>query len=350
MLGPYRSRVDFAVLGPLRVEGPNGPLEVRGNKERTLLAVLVANRGRTVPTASLVEALWEQAPPPSAQKSLQTFVLRVRKALVPGVLVTDGGGYRLAVPAAAVDAERFAELAAAGRVALEAGRYREAASRLSAGLALWRGPAYADFGFTAFGQAQARRLEEMRLTAVEDLWAAELALGGSNTVVPEVERLVQEHPYRERLWALLVRALYRQGRQGDALGAFDRARRILADELGVEPGRELRELQAQVLAHDPRLDPTIPTGLLPPFLVRDGPLVDRDAELRRLEDLRRRARQGEAITAVVRGPSGAARAGWSKRSPPGQRRKATMSRWPAMTGQPMRHWWWPIMSRRRPRN
>ena len=308
--GSVGTGVSIGVLGPLRVDGPDGVVTVRGVKERTLLAVLTAHRGRTVPTPALMRALWGEEPPASAPKSMQTFVLRLRKASSlagqhPSWLWPDGGGYRLAAPAEAVDAERFAALVTAARGAADAGRRREALDRLAEGLALWRGPAYVDFSAAAFAQVEARRLEEMRLTAVEESTGLQLELDGADAVVPELERLVGEHPFRERLWALLIRGLYRQGRQGEALGAFDRARHVLGEELGVVPGRELREVQAQVLAQDPRLDRLGDRVPVPADLVPAGPLIGRGRELDRLITLWSRAREGAAVRIVVRGPAAA---------------------------------------------
>lgn len=192
-------------------------------------------------------------------KALQTYVLRLRNALepdrrgVPTIVVTEGPGYRLAVRDHEVDALRFTQLAGAGRVALDAGRPAEAASLLGEALDLWRGPAYAGFEETPFGRSEAQRLEELRTNAGEDRWAAEVDAGRFAGAIPELERLVSEHPWRERAWAILVLALCRTGRQGDALGALDRARQLLARDLGVDPGPEPQDLQARVLAHDPEL-------------------------------------------------------------------------------------------------
>lgn len=304
--------MDFSVLGPLRVSNGAGPVEVRGAKERTLLAHLVASAGRMVPSSDLIDSLWGDQPPRSAAKSLQTYVLRLRNALEPDrngsptVLVTEGPGYRLAVERTAVDAERFAGLVALGRRALADGRAEAAVATLSDALELWRGPAYAGFEATAFGQAEARRLSDMRLAALEDRCAAELELGRASAVVPELERLLGEHPLREGLWALLVLGLYRSGRQGDALAAYDRARGVLADELGVDPGPDLRELHGRVLVQDPTLaaprrSPSLPPGLVAPA----DPLVGRDEQLSVLREAWQRAQAGAAVTVCLRGPKGA---------------------------------------------
>jgi DNA-binding SARP family transcriptional activator/WD40 repeat protein len=312
----YRSQMDFSVLGPLQVSNGEGVVGIRGAKERTLLAHLVAFADQVVPAPALEESLWGMTPPRSAAKALQTYVLRVRNALEPDrhgsprLLVTDGPGYRLAVDPLQVDAERFARLATLGRRALENGRADQAASTLAEALALWRGPAYAGFETTAFGAAEAARLDELRVSAAQDRWAAELAQGRAEAAVPELERLVAKHPLHERSWGLLVLALYRAGRQGDALGALDRARTVLADELGVDPGLELRDLHARVLAQDPTLVPRTSTAALPPALMTPPrPMVGREAEIAELRRRWEEACAGAAVTVVVRGP---ARAGASR--------------------------------------
>ncbi|HEU5241601.1 MAG TPA: BTAD domain-containing putative transcriptional regulator, partial [Ornithinibacter sp.] len=303
--------MDYSVLGPLRVESSRGPVEIRGAKERLLLARLVAAGGRLVPTGELVDTLWGDEPPASAAKSLQTFVLRLRNALEPdrqgspSLLLTEGPGYRLAVDPSQVDAERFARLAALGGRSLADGRPEHAAATLTEALALWRGPAYAGFDGAGFAVAEGRRLEELRLSATEDRLAAGLALGHAATVVPELERLVGEHRMRERLWEMLVTALYRAGRQGDALGAYERARAVLSDELGVDPGPALRAVHARVLAHDPTLVSPSLRQALPPQLRLARTLVGRDEELARLRAAWTSAVRGHPATVVVRGPDGA---------------------------------------------
>ena len=202
----------------------------------------------------------------------------------PTLLLTEGPGYRLALDPAQVDAERFARLARIGERSLADGRPENAAATLTEALALWRGPAYAGFDGAAFAVAEARRLEELRISATEDRLAAELALGRAAAAVPELERLVGEHPMRERLWEMLVTALYRAGRQGDALGAYERARAVLSDELGVDPGPGLRAVHARVLAHDPTLGSPTVRQTIPPQLRLARTLVGRDEELARLRD------------------------------------------------------------------
>ncbi|HWO51272.1 MAG TPA: BTAD domain-containing putative transcriptional regulator, partial [Ornithinibacter sp.] len=286
-------------------------MEIRGAKERLLLARLVAASGRLVPTGELVDTLWGDEPPASAGKSLQTFVLRLRNALEPerngspSLLLTEGPGYRLALDPSQVDAERFARLARIGERSLADGRPENAAAALTEALGLWRGPAYAGFDGAAFAVAEGRRLEELRVSATEDRLAAELALGRAAATVPELERLIGEHPMRERLWEMLVTALYRAGRQGDALGAYERARAVLADELGVDPGPGLRAVHARVLAHDPTLGSPTSRQTLPPQLRLARTLVGRDEELGRLRDAWHAAVRGHPAIVVVRGPEGA---------------------------------------------
>ncbi|WP_438853730.1 nSTAND1 domain-containing NTPase [Agromyces sp. M3QZ16-3] len=302
--------MDFGVLGPLRVEGPDGAIEIRGAKERLLLARLLAARGRVIPTSDLIDSLWREEPPTSAAKSLQTFVLRLRNTLEPDregsprLLLTDGPGYRLAVDAGRVDAERFTRLARMGERALADARPERAIAAVSEALDLWRGPAYAGFESTPAIAAEARTLEELRITATEVRLAAQLALGEVSGAIPDLERMVLEHPLRERLWEMLMTALYRSGRQGEALGAFDRARAILAEELGVDPDAGLRAVHARVLAHDPALGRPNLRSALPPALQPPSRFVGREAELARLHGLWDDAIRGASRIVVVRGPRG----------------------------------------------
>ncbi|MDC5698553.1 BTAD domain-containing putative transcriptional regulator [Intrasporangium calvum] len=304
--------MDFSVLGPLRVANGAGPIEVPGAKERALLAHLVARRGSMVPASEIIDALWGDEPPRSAAKSVQTFVARLRNALDPerasgtGVILTEGPGYRLDVDASAVDAERFVGLLTVGRTALRDGRDRVASEALGDALALWRGPAYAGFETASWAQAEARRLEELRLDAADDLLAVRLDLGHTAEVIAEAERRLGEQPLRERIWCLLVLALYRAGRQADALAAYERARTTLAEELGVDPGPELRELHAKVLAHDPALRGRAQSAALPAELQVPGDgFVGREDELDRLRELWASVEAGGSVSVAVRGPEGA---------------------------------------------
>jgi DNA-binding SARP family transcriptional activator/WD40 repeat protein len=253
----------IAVLGPLEVRDDGGaPVEIPGAKERLLLAVLAADAGRVVSTDRITEALWNGDAPPSARKSLQAHLVRLRTALEPGrprgstgrYVVRRGTGYALALEREGLDALRFAELAALGRARLGTGEADEAARVLTQAAALWRGEPYADWPDADFATAERRRLIEVRAGAVGALLEARLADGEHAAVVPELERLVVEEPLREDWWRLLVLALYRSGRQADALAAGRRARAVLAEELGADPGPALRDMEAAVLAQDPGLD------------------------------------------------------------------------------------------------
>ena len=308
---PYRSGMDFHVLGPLRVSREGVELEVRGAKERTLLAHLVAYAGEVVPSAALIESLWGDDPPRSATKSLQTYVLRLRNRLEPDrhgeplLLLTDGAGYQLVISPADTDAGRFSRLADLARQALAGGRLEDAVEASRDALDLWRGAAYAGCEDTVFGRAEARRLEELRLSLVETRMEAHLALGREGAVVPEAERRVGEHPLRERLWELLMLAYYRSGQQAQALATYARVREALADALGVDPGPGLRELHARILAQDPDLQLARRHATVPPELRDDTPLVGRDLELQALRQAWQRTVAGAPATVVVRGPAGA---------------------------------------------
>jgi DNA-binding SARP family transcriptional activator/WD40 repeat protein len=308
----YHPHVDFSVLGPLRVQSDGHLIEVRGAKERIVLAHLIASVGRMVPAPDLIDSLWGEAPPRSASKSLQTFVLRLRNALEPdrggspALLVTDGPGYRLTVDPLAVDAERFSRLVALGRRAGEQGRAEACASTFEDALRLWHGPAYVEFQDTAFGRGEGRRLEELRLAAMEERWAAELDRGRTAAATAELDRLVTEHPLRERLWELLILSLYRGGRQSEALLVYERARALLAEELGVDPSPQLRALHQRILVQDPALDAVDAHPVIPPQLTADTtPIVGHSDVLLRLRDAWSRAVDGEAVGVALRGPPGA---------------------------------------------
>jgi DNA-binding SARP family transcriptional activator/WD40 repeat protein len=306
----YGVDVRFQVLGPVQATVGGSVVEFAGAKERALLARLVLGAGTTVSAAELVDCVWGESPPRTAAKSLQTYVLRLRNTLEPGrhgssgVLTTEGTGYRLVTGADSVDAEVFARLAGAGHSALTADRPAEAAATLREALALWRGPAYVGVDSPVV-RAAARRLEELRIAALEDRLAADLELGHFAVVAAELEQVVGERPYRERSWALLVTALYRSGRQGDALAAYARCRQVLVDEVGVEPGPELKALQARVLSQDPGLlgsrtrPPVVPAALALP----GGPLVGRDAEVAALRSFWESSDEPRLL--VIRGPAGA---------------------------------------------
>jgi YVTN family beta-propeller protein len=252
----------YRVLGPLEAETDNGPVTLGGQKERLLLALLLTRPNQVVPVEALVEGLWGERPPSTAAKTLQSHVVRLRRALEPArargaageVLVTRDPGYLLQVAPGTLDATRFEEQAAAGRRALGDGSAERAGALLREALGLWRGRAFEEFLDTEVGAAESDRLGELRLVALEDRIEADLRLGGHRELVAELEGLVRGQPLRERLWAQLLLALYRSGRQADALLAYQRARTVLVEELGIDPGAELRRLHAAILAQDPGLD------------------------------------------------------------------------------------------------
>jgi DNA-binding SARP family transcriptional activator/ABC-type branched-subunit amino acid transport system substrate-binding protein len=233
---------------------------------------LLLHRGEAVSTDRLSDELWGERPPASAAKTVQVYVSNLRRALGDGLLVTRGHAYLLLTAADQLDVDRFEALVGEGRTALEEGDARRASERLRKALALWRGPPLADFAYEPFAQAEAARLQEERLAAVEDRIDADLALGRHAALVGELEALVREQPLRGRLQGQLMLALYRSGRQADALERYQQARRKLTDELGIEPGPELQELERGILNQDPELGG--PSRRLPrPPARRRGPVL-----------------------------------------------------------------------------
>ena len=242
--------VRFRVLGSLEVEVDGAAAELGGARQRAVLAVLLMHANEPVATDRLVNESWGETAPASATKTAQVYVSRLRGALGSDTLATTPGGYMLRVPQGALDTDELEELRARAREADP----REAARLLRQGLALWRGPPYADLRYEAALQTEIRRLEELRLTTLEERIEADLAGGEASQLVPELEALVREHPLRERLRGFLMLALYRSGRQAEALETYRDGRQLLDSELGLEPGPELRELERAILAHDPALD------------------------------------------------------------------------------------------------
>jgi DNA-binding SARP family transcriptional activator len=243
--------MEFRILGPLEVVDRGQALTVTGTKQRALLASLLLRPNEPVPADRLVDALWGDEPPDGAVNALQYHVSQLRKFLGGERIVTRAPGYLVRLEPDELDLLRFARLVeAAGNTAPE-----RAAAVLRDALALWRGPPLADLAGEAFADAEIRRLEELRLAALEQRVEADVALGRAAQLVPELEALVHEHPFRERLAAALMRALYAAGRQAEALDVYRRTRRNLVDELGIEPGPALQELEKAVLRHDPALAP-----------------------------------------------------------------------------------------------
>jgi DNA-binding SARP family transcriptional activator/pimeloyl-ACP methyl ester carboxylesterase len=246
--------MQFRVLGPLEVRGEDGEVRLRTGKEPALLALLLVNANRTVALDGIVDALWGEDVPETAQKMVQVYVSHLRKLLPPDTLRTRPPGYSLAVEPEQLDLHRFETAVAEARAELEAGDAAAAADRFTAALALWRGPALAEFPTEPFAQIQAARLEDLRLYAVEGRLEAVLALGGHEAAVGELEALLAQHPLRERLRSQHMLALYRSGRHAEALAGYQAFRRKLSDELGIEPSPTLRELERRMLKQDPSLD------------------------------------------------------------------------------------------------
>lgn len=248
--------MDFRILGPVEVDSDGLIVELGGPRERALLALLIMAANHVVGADSLADDLWAGKPPPAYAGTLRVYVSRLRRALAGGgaALVTQPPGFRLTVGDGQLDVHRFQSLAAAGAAELQAGRPETAARLLDQALALWRGPALADVADQAFAQPYAARLEENRLAVIASKLNAELACGRHAAAIGELDQLVDRHPLREEFWSLRILALYRCGRQADALAAYDRLRAVLADELGIDPGPALRELHQRVLRQAPDLD------------------------------------------------------------------------------------------------
>ena len=301
--------MDFRILGPLEARDGDVSVPLGPKKQRALLAVLLLNANRTVSLDRLVEQLWGDEPPDTAAKVIQTHVSRLRKVLPDGMLRTRAPGYVLEIEGEELDLERFERLCAEGRRALAGGEPEQVAASLSAALALWRGPALAEFVSEPFSVTEGARLEKLRLAALEDRIDAELALGRHADVVVELESLVVRHPLRERLRGQLMVALYRSGRQADSLAVYSETRRILVEELGIEPSRELRELERAVLRHDPALELPIgrrvsPDSTIPRATDDLGPFVGREPELVRLRAALEAALAGRGRLVMLAGEPG----------------------------------------------
>jgi YVTN family beta-propeller protein len=250
--------IDYRILGPLEVSANGRLIEVGGPKLRALLVILLLRANESVPRDVLVHELWGDQPPLDAQHTLDVYVSRLRKSLdavaAGPVVVTRPGAYSLLLAEDQLDARRFEDLVGQGRAALAANAPGQAAEKLRAALELWRGQALADLANGHGPQVEAVRLEELRLNAIEDRIDSDLALGRHADVAGEVEALAAVHPLRERLHGQLMIALYRSGRQAEALEAYQAARRTFVEELGLEPGPALRHIESAILRQDPSLD------------------------------------------------------------------------------------------------
>ncbi|SCL25996.1 DNA-binding transcriptional activator of the SARP family [Micromonospora pallida] len=258
------TELDLCVLGPIGAMRAGRPVALGGRRQRMVLAALLVARGRMLPVERLRELVWGDGGPVASRATLYGYVAGLRRALEPehaarqgDVLVRAGTGYAIRLPPGRVDAERFTALVDRGGALLDRGRPVEAAATLDAGLALWRGPAFADLGDAPFVLPAVTRLEAARATAIELRLTALLQAGHHAALLGELAALVVEEPLRERGWELLATALYRAGRQGDALAVLRRARRTLAEQLGADPGPALRRLEAAILHHDEALAPVL---------------------------------------------------------------------------------------------
>lgn len=293
--------MEIRVLGSLEVANAGRAIDIRRPRERTLLTMLACEAGQIVSTARLIEGLWGDTPPATATKTLQTYVHHLRSLLPEEAIVTGANGYRLAVPPEAVDIFRFLS---AVRQAREASAPEEAADLLTAALGLWRGSPLADAEDVGWVLPLMTRLSDEWLQARSDLIELQIELGRHEEALPELHSLLEEHYLREDLWRLLMLALYRSGRQAEALRAFSEARRRLVDELGIEPGPQLQRLEQEILTHDPSLlpGPTQPTPSAESPLVEpaDHPMEPPPGTEQRLVILLRAELVGvEALTEVV---------------------------------------------------
>jgi DNA-binding SARP family transcriptional activator len=251
------ARMDFRILGPLEALDGDERVALGGSKRRAVLAVLLLHANETLTTDRLVDELWGERPPAAAAKTVQVHISRLRRALAGAgaadLLVTREHGYELVVDPERIDARRFERLVSEGRSDLSAGNAEAALGALERAIALWRGPPLADLAYEPFVQREAAHLEELRVTALEQLVEAKLATGRHGEVIGQLEQLIEEHPYRENLRAQLMLALYRADRQADALQVYQDTRRTLVEELGIEPGERLRQLERAILAQDAEL-------------------------------------------------------------------------------------------------
>ena len=252
--------MEFRILGPLEVWDGGGEVSLGGPKPRALLAVLLLHPNEVVSADRLIDELWGEDSPERAAAALRVNVSRLRKALPQDLLTTRSPGYLVRVGPDELDLHRFERLVDEGRSLLARGLAADASERLRDALSLWRGPALADFAYETFAQAANARLEEIKLAAIEVRIDADLVLGRHDELVGELQALVGENPLRERLQMSLMTALYRSGRQAEALDAYKDARRALVDELGIDPSPALQELERAILRQDAALGVETPAS------------------------------------------------------------------------------------------
>jgi DNA-binding SARP family transcriptional activator len=251
----------FGILGPVQIHHEGGQrAPVPRGRVLSFLALLLVHRGDTVHVDRIVDELWGCAELQNAKNAAQVVASRLRSVMGEGILDSEGGGYALRVPRGAVDADRFEDLLMRGAAELTRGEVRAAAETLKEALGLWRGPALVDVGDHGFAQPEIARLDGLRLACLSERLEADLACGRHAELTGELEALVRQHPLRERLRAQLMLALYRAGRQAEALGAYRAAREALVDGLGVEPSPELRALETAILRHEVQAAGPAPAG------------------------------------------------------------------------------------------
>jgi DNA-binding SARP family transcriptional activator len=241
----------YGILGPLEVRDGERTVPLAHGRQRVLLAVLLVHANEAISSDRLIDALWGEAPPPTAARSVHNLVSGLRKALGDGRLITEGRGYRLRVADDELDAARFDAVSAEGRAALAAGEPGRAGALLREALALWRGPAFGELAYEPAVQREAASLEERRLAAVEDRIDADLALGRHGELVAELRGLTTKYPLREEFWRQLMTALCRSERPAEALQVYGQVNAHLRDELGVDPGAELKNLHLRILRGEP---------------------------------------------------------------------------------------------------
>jgi DNA-binding SARP family transcriptional activator len=318
-------KLQFGILGPLEVRRHDVLIDLGPPKQRAVLAALLISSNQVVSLDRLIEMLWGKEVPARAHGSLQAYIHNLRKVLEPDravrsqaqILVTRPPGYVVQVEPDALDAAKFELLATEGHRLLTQAHPDSAKQRLTEAMAMWRGPALAEFAFEQFAQPEAARLEQVRAVVHEDLLEAELALGNHAAVIGDITVAVGEHPLRERLWSLLMLALYRSGRQGEALRAFAMARHTLAEELGIDPSPALRSLESAILAQSPDLeyyrpeawtgDQYSPSPAAAPLgnpVPRSAPLVGRETQLRRLTAAMSHAQVGHGSAVLISGEAG----------------------------------------------
>lgn len=297
--------MEFRLLGPLEAGEPGAPVALGSEKQRALLALLLLDANHAVSLSRLIEGLWGEAPPEKAVKAIQTYVSRLRKALPQGVLSTRPHGYAIEVDPDDLDLHVFERLLEEGRRGLAENRHAAAGEALRRALGLWRGLALAEFAAEPFAASEGARLEELRLLVLEERVEADLALGRHADLIGELELLVEQHPFRERFCLQLMLALYRSGREAEALGAYRDRRTHLVGELGIEPSRKLHELESAILRQDPVLDePSRSMTETVPVSRPSIPFVGREVELARLAAALDEAFAGDGRLVMVSGEPG----------------------------------------------